>query len=142
MKRLLLALAAALALTAAASAADATPKTFNVPSADAAVSLQQFSDQSGEQIVYPADAVRGVTTNAVSGQFTARDALERMLAGTPLFVVEDERTGALAVKRRASDAPADPAPAASQTAAVGDDTVRLNEYVVTGSNIPTAADAT
>ena len=43
--------------------------------------------------------VSGAKTNAVSGDLTAREALDRMVAGTDLEVVQDDKTGALAVKR-------------------------------------------
>ncbi|MBI4626635.1 MAG: hypothetical protein HY736_25875 [Verrucomicrobia bacterium] len=36
-------------------------------------------------------------TNAVQGDFTPREALERMLSRTALTVKQDERTGALAI---------------------------------------------
>ncbi len=84
-----------------ACAADAAKKNYQVSAGDAAVTLKQFSEQSGEQIVYPVDAVSGVRTNAVSGELAARDALARLVAGTELRVVQDASTGALAVNRAA-----------------------------------------
>jgi outer membrane receptor protein involved in Fe transport len=86
---------ALLALTA--SAADGTRKNYTLPSGDAAATLKAFSQQSGEQIVYPVEAVRGVQTKPVTGDLTAREALQRMVQGTDLTVVEDAKTGALAV---------------------------------------------
>ncbi len=99
----------------AAYAADVAKKTYQLPAGDAVVTLKNFSDQSGEQIVYPVDSVRGVQTKAVSGELTAREALGRMLAGTPLVIVQDERTKALAVQY---SAPAS-ASAAGSTATTG-----------------------
>lgn len=84
--------------TAFVSAADLAKKSYQLPAGDAAVTLKRFSEQSGEQIVYPVDSVRGVQTNAVSGELTAREALGRMLAGTALVTVQDEKTQALAVQ--------------------------------------------
>ena len=95
-----LALAAVLSLgLSLAAAADAGRKPYNLPAGDAAATLKQFSAQSGEQIVYPVAQVSGAKTNAVSGDLTAREALDRMVAGTDLEVVQDDKTGALAVKR-------------------------------------------
>ncbi|MDB6114383.1 MAG: TonB-dependent receptor, partial [Lacunisphaera sp.] len=96
---LLLAAFSILALTIATSAAEAPRKNFNLPAADAVTALKKFSEQSGEQIVYPVEQVRDVTTNAVQGEYTARAALDKMLAGTDLVVVQDEKTGALAVRK-------------------------------------------
>ncbi|MCX6951248.1 MAG: TonB-dependent receptor [Verrucomicrobia bacterium] len=92
---------AALVLVSAvcALAADAPKKSFQIPAGDAVVTLKRFSEQSGEQIVYPVDAVRGIQTKAVSGDLTARDALDRLLSGTELRVVQDAKTGALAIQR-------------------------------------------
>jgi len=42
----------------------------------------------------PPQAVRGVHTAAVKGDFTPKEALDRMLDGTGLVVVQDEKTGA------------------------------------------------
>jgi iron complex outermembrane receptor protein len=94
-------LAACLAFLSAAlaSAAEAPTKTYNLPAADAVKTLKAFSEQSGEQIVYPVEQVRGVQTNAVTGELSARAALDRMLDGTGLVVVQDEKTGALAVRK-------------------------------------------
>jgi len=92
----------ALVLSVCAFAADTAKKAYQLPAGDAAVTLKRFSEQSGEQIVYPVDAVRGVQTNAVNGDFSARDALDRLVAGTELRIVRDEKTGALAVNRAAA----------------------------------------
>ncbi|MBC7367358.1 MAG: TonB-dependent receptor [Undibacterium sp.] len=97
-------LAAALLLICAlgASAATDAKKSYRLPASDAATALRLFSDQSGEQIVYPVDSVRGVQTNAVTGEFSAREALDRLVVGTELRIVRDENSGALAVSRAAA----------------------------------------
>ena len=95
-------LALVLIFTAGASAAEGAKKNYQLPAGDAAVTLKRFSELSGEQIVYPVDAVRGVQTNALSGELSARDALDRLVAGTELRVVQDASSGALAVNRAAS----------------------------------------
>lgn len=109
-RRVLLAVTCALLWIAWVSAADPPKRTFNLPEGDAAVTLRQFAKQAGEQIVYPIDLVRGVKTHAVRGSFTARTALDRMVAETGLVVTQDERTGALTVGRPARAHPPAPAP--------------------------------
>lgn len=94
--------------TGVVSATTAAPKTtFRLPEGDAALTLRQFSQQARTPIVYPIDTVRGVKTNAVLGEFTAREALDRMVAGTELGVAQDAATGALTVGRlaRPDDSP-------------------------------------
>jgi outer membrane receptor protein involved in Fe transport len=84
-------------IVAMAAPATAT-KRFEISAGPAESTLKQFSAQSGVQLVFPTDRTQGVRTNAVRGAFTPREALERMLAGTPLVVVSDPETGALGVK--------------------------------------------
>jgi iron complex outermembrane receptor protein len=104
---------AALAVTAcyvfgsapAARAADDARKPYEFPRGDAVEMLKRFADESGKQVVYLVDAVRGVTTNAVKGELTAREAVKRMVADTVLVVVEDEKTGALMINRAVSAQP-------------------------------------
>jgi len=93
-----------LALAGATSAADQAKKIYQLPAGDATATLKRFSELSGEQIVYPVDAVRGVQTNALSGELSAREALDRLVAGTELRVVQDASSGALAINRVASSA--------------------------------------
>lgn len=86
-------------LFASARAAEDAKRNYNLPAGDAAAVLRQFSEISGRETLYAAEVVRGIRTNAVQGEFTAREALNRILAGTPLMVVQDEKTGAFAVSR-------------------------------------------
>jgi hypothetical protein len=57
---------------------------FDIPGADAIVSLQVFAQQSGQEIIYSPDIVRGTRTNEVKGEFTPTEAIKQMLAGTAL----------------------------------------------------------
>lgn len=117
---------ALLALTA--SAADSSRKSYTLPSGDAAATLKAFSQQSGEQIVYPVEAVRGVQTKPVTGSLTAREALQAMVAGTDLVVVQDAKTGALAVYPKGA------APSSVSSAELTK-AVKLEDYRVLGSRI-------
>jgi iron complex outermembrane receptor protein len=156
-------------------------RVFGLPAGRAEESLEAFSEQTGVQIVYSLDDIRGVTTNAVKGDLALREALERLVAGTGLGVVQDKKTGAFVLKREKtgptpsvvdqakpishqSETPSNPTtmkrssllvslgtlarrhppPAAAQSAAVDakkESAVKLEAFVVTGSNIPTAADS-
>ena len=109
MKRRLLPLLSALALlapggrvsAAAPPAADAE-KIYDIPAGDAISSLGAFAAQSGEELVYAADAVEGIKTNPVQGSYRPAEALRTMLAGTGLVISQDERSGALAVGNQTS----------------------------------------
>lgn len=83
----------------AVAGADGPIKKFDLRAGDAVATLQAFSKQSGEEIIYPVEQVRGIRTNVVSGELSARSALDRMLDGTGLMAVQDEKTGAFAVRQ-------------------------------------------
>jgi len=59
---------------------------------------------SGKQVVFLVDSVRGVMTNPVRGEYTVREALTRLVADTGLVVAEDAKSGALMVKRLTREA--------------------------------------
>lgn len=92
--------AASLLFCLTASAADsASPKhTFNVPAGPAEISLKLFSEQSGRGVIFSTDSLKDVRTQGVQGDFTAREALDRMTQGTALVVTHDSRSGAFAVR--------------------------------------------
>lgn len=85
-------------LSVGASAAESATRMFDLPAVDAVVSLKLFAQQSGEEIVYAPDHVRGTRTNAVKGEFAPHTAVERMLAGTVL-AASQTTSGLLLVKR-------------------------------------------
>src|SRR5688572_3217188 len=82
---ILLVLAAVLPTTRAAGIA--AKRHYELSAGDAAATLRQFVEQSGEQVVYLVPKVRGVTTNPVKGEYTAREVIDRMVANTELIVV-------------------------------------------------------
>src|SRR5690349_24122242 len=84
---LLALLLAAGLLPPVAHAADDAKRTYNLPSGDAIQTLKRFAQQAGREIVYPVDQVRGVQTKAVHGEFTALEAITRMLEGTTLRAI-------------------------------------------------------
>ncbi|SDS05149.1 TonB-dependent receptor [Opitutus sp. GAS368] len=90
------------ALPSVALAKDGEPakKTYDLPAGDAGIRLKQFSEISGRETLFAAETVRGVRTAAIKGEFTPVEALTRMLEGTGLVLVQDEKTGALGVKRK------------------------------------------
>src|SRR5690606_33028843 len=95
-----------LALPRMALAAEETARfNFELPADAAEVALKRFSDQSGRQVVFPTEVAEGVRTSEVRGEFTPREALTRMLAGTPLRAQLNERTGAWAIVRETAPGP-------------------------------------
>lgn len=96
--RRLSALLLVVGLAVAAPAAE--PKiAFDLPAAPAERSLKNFSAQSGLEVLFVTELAADVSTNAVKGEFTAKAAMDRMLAGTPLAASQDARTGAMKIAR-------------------------------------------
>jgi iron complex outermembrane receptor protein len=84
------------------AAPDSTPRPFRLPAGEAAETLKLFAAQAQCEIMFPAEPLAGVRTRPVEGAFAPRAALDRMLAGTGLVVVEDAKTTALMVTRPAA----------------------------------------
>lgn len=87
-------------LTVNLSAEEPEAMRFELPAGELAAVLGEFNEQSGRQIVAPTQLVQGVRTHPVTGEFTPAVALEGILVGTPLIVIEDSVSGAFAVVRR------------------------------------------
>lgn len=87
----------------AVAAAAGKKASFDISASGAAAALKKFSAQSGQQVLYSNNDLAGVMTNEVKGTFTNEDALDRLLANTPLVVTRDRRSGAIAVGRESAD---------------------------------------
>lgn len=81
----LLLLLAVFLFGSAARAQSATVQ-FHIPAADAEKALTEFVSQTGIQMLYDPDDVRGFTTRPVSGALTVADALRQMLEGSDLNI--------------------------------------------------------
>lgn len=109
-------LCCAVAATAVAAGAHAedSKRSYRFPRGDAATILAQFATESGRPILFMMDAVRGEQTNALTGSYTPREALDRLLAGTALVAVHDPKSGGFIINRRA--APSKPEQAEAEKA--------------------------
>lgn len=85
-------------------------RSFDIPAGNAEAMLQRFAAQSGMEVLFSTQAAKGVRTNAVKGVYTVEDALQKMLSGTPLYLVNDTKNGVLRIAR----APRPNAPRAAQ----------------------------
>jgi iron complex outermembrane receptor protein len=133
------------ALCVSVRAQDSDRHDFNIPAGQAEQTLKVFSEQSGRGMVAASDVIQGATTNAVRGKYTPLEALDRMLEGTGLAPGEANEGVSFSVRRAGSEARnsgAVPPPAEGKSAAANEEVVELTTFVVTGSNIPTAANAT
>ncbi|MEQ9607875.1 MAG: TonB-dependent receptor [Kiloniellaceae bacterium] len=72
------------ALAQAAPAAPAAAVAFDIPAQPVAQALVQFKEQSGLQLAYSTDDVRGLQSQGVNGDYSPEQALHLLLAGTDL----------------------------------------------------------
>jgi len=112
-------------ITLAASAAQAQTLAFDIPAQPLAAALGAFSQQARQQLLFEEAEVAGRQAQAVRGQFTPRDALERLLAGSGVGIAS-ARAGGFAL-RAVPTAPQVPASNA------------LREVTVTASATPETA---
>ena len=134
------------ALAISARAADESKKAYDLPAGDAVSALKQFSAQSGRETLFAADALRGVKTSALKGDFTPKEALDRLRAQTGLVATQDGKTGAFAVVRTGSPeknagsrpTAADVAGGAASASAIPlEPAVKMEEVMILGSRIRT-----
>lgn len=59
---------------------------LDIPAQGLAPALSEFARQSGQQLLFSPEIVKGKRSTAISGEFTAREALMRLLAGTGIRV--------------------------------------------------------
>ncbi|MBX3737894.1 MAG: TonB-dependent receptor [Candidatus Didemnitutus sp.] len=101
----------ALVSSATCFAQAAAPTAFDLPAGEAGQTLKQFAHQAKREILFSVQLVDGVKTNAVHGELAAREALDRMLAGTELAALEDAKTGAFTIRRDPKSEPPKEKPA-------------------------------
>ncbi len=128
----------------AALAAQAQGGRVDVPAGDLATALETYARQSGTQLVYRADQLKGARSAGVQGQTASPQALDALLTGSGFHAQRDD-SGAVLVVPQAAQAPARPAPARPRAAqqstpqAATDAPITDIETVqVTGSRIPRA----
>ncbi len=126
-------------LPALARAQSDTAKRIDIPAGDLTTALHALATQSGTQFIYPADQLKGLTTNGVHGELSGSQALSRLLEGTG-FVVQRDASGAAVVVPERKPAPKSPPPAPREERAAADEPApqAMETITVTGSRIPRA----
>ena len=74
-------------------------KRFDVSEGDAIETLSEAARQANVEIFYSADAVLGVRTVPISGNYDPLEAFRRMFSGTALEVFQHEESGVFLVKK-------------------------------------------
>src|ERR1700738_495697 len=91
-------LAAIVCVVAIAAPAQAQNQRFQIASGDLGQALDAYIHQSGRQLIYRVDDVRGVPSPGVQGEMSADDARAALLSGTG-FSSRTDSSGAVAIVR-------------------------------------------
>ena len=123
-------LLALLAISPPAIAAPAEPVlSFAIPSGPLESALLAYAARADIQLLYTPNVVAGLRSQGLAGEFTAREALERLLAGTGV-IAQESRPGVIVLRTGVVAAPL-----ASASAEVAATPSMLDEVVVTGTHI-------
>lgn len=104
----LIAIVWSLSLTAHAFASD--PKRFDVAPGDLTAALETLAKQSGIELVYQTDQLKGLSTRGVTGNLSPEDAVTKLLEGTKLTLKTDTSGAMLIALPRANSDPETPVP--------------------------------
>ncbi|ACG78805.1 TonB-dependent receptor [Phenylobacterium zucineum HLK1] len=124
-----------LLMALAATPALAAPARLSIPAGPLDQALFALARQSGEQLLFTPESVRGRTSPAVEGAYTTDEALSLLLAGSGLTAT---RTGPSTVVIQAVESAAQPRPFDGEAPAQPPETAvvaTLDEVRVTGSHI-------
>ncbi len=125
--------AAALLSMAMPAAAQTATYKFDIPAEDLGAALRAFGQVSGEQIIFSEGDVAGRSSSALSGAYSADEALKRLIAGTPL-VVRRTPSGVIVLgndQGRAVARQADAVPSAPTEVVVTGSRIRRNDTTST-----------
>jgi iron complex outermembrane receptor protein len=125
----------AIALTAPAFAQAPQVRSFDIPGGELRQALDAYVRQSGAQLIYRTEDVRGTKTRGVAGALPPEEALKRVLAGTP-FVVKRDASGAVAVVAAPNDADLRVRPVATSAETVAGSAAAYIAQPVTPSAAP------
>jgi iron complex outermembrane receptor protein len=87
--------------------AQSPAKEFDIPSGEMKIALDIYASQSGVQLLYRVDDLRGLVGRAVRGKMAPQAALALLLKGSPLQVLDDH-ANAMVIFRPATPAPSPP----------------------------------
>ena len=105
LRALLLSLACSAALAAQAQTATIT---LDIPAGDLASALDAYSRQSGTQLVYRADQLKGARSAGVRGAVSSQGGLDQLLKGSG-FRAQRDASGAVLIGPAAAAPAAEPA---------------------------------
>jgi len=135
MRNLAAALAAGVCMVAVAAPAQAQTRTYQIPAGSLQSALDAYARQSGRQVIYRVDDVRGARSPGARGNLTADAALDAILRSTG-FAARADTSGAIAIVR-SDETASSLGEGGAQSAAANDESAEPGEeeIVVTGTRI-------
>ena len=67
--------------------AQAQSRTIDIPAQDLSDALHTLSNQTGIQLLFTAENLKGIRSQAINGSMNADQALARLLQGTPYIQI-------------------------------------------------------
>ena len=89
-----------------AQEAKASPRRIDIPAGDLVAGLDALSAQSGAQMLYRADQLKGARTRGVHGNVSPDDALQQLLSGSGYGIRRDSSGAVVIVKADQQERPA------------------------------------
>ena len=118
-----------------AAATHAFAADFNISRGNLDTALDSFTQQSGVILMVPNDAIRGVRTNGIKGQYTAEKALASILRGTG-FTSNRDPSGIIAIVPATPESRSEePVTRVAEAAAPARAAAGIESVVVTSSKI-------
>lgn len=77
---------------------------FSIPAGPLSDALLQFSEISGQKVLFNADLVRGLNSKGLQGRFSTQQALQRLLTGSGL-IPRETGSGSVTLEKAAIDEP-------------------------------------
>ena len=108
----------ACALSFTAHAMADTPKEINVPAGELGPALESLQRQSGVELVFRSDELKGFRTEGLKGTYQPKDAIRLLLKGTPLELRTDS-SGAMLIILPHKSTPSSMSDASSESAGPG-----------------------
>ena len=112
-------------------ASSAAARTYAISAQDLDDALRQFAIESGEDVVFSADAVRGKRSAGLRGRYTTAEGLRRLLRGTGLVARATGSGFAVTTPGQAGKGLAGNNPGTSSP--TGEDDAAISEILVVGS---------
>jgi len=136
--KFLAALASGVCIVAMASPAQAQTRNYQIAAGSLKSALDAYARQSGRQVIYKVDEVRGAKSLGAEGSMTAEDALDQLLARSG-FAAREDASGAVAIVKSLGGNSDAVSAGNNSASSLGDDAVSkvsqegISEILVVGS---------